>query len=65
LAKEAVARQYFMDFIENLGESFEDDVQLDDEEANLTLTDLFFSGELELKLSPHEHTLLLILDQKR
>ncbi|MGD0496195.1 MAG: hypothetical protein ABSB28_09190 [Candidatus Bathyarchaeia archaeon] len=46
MSKEAVARQFFLDFIENLGSEYEDEYnqEHDEEEANLILTDLFFSG---------------------
>lgn len=53
MTKEAVARQYFIDFVENLGEDYEYDCEYDqdreEEEATLILADLFFSGLLEIK----------------
>ena len=52
MTKESVARQFFMDFVENLGEDYEYDCECAQdcgEEATLILADLFFSGLLEIK----------------
>jgi len=67
MTKEAVARQFFMDFIENLGESYEDNYDQDhnEEEANLILTDLSFSGLLEVERDPKKRTLLLQILSKK
>jgi hypothetical protein len=61
VSKEAVARQFFLDFIENLGSEYEDQYnqEHDEEEANLILTDLFFSGLLKIEWNPRKHVLRL------
>jgi len=61
MSKEAVARQVFLYFIENLGSEIEDeyDQEYDEEEANLILTDLFFSGLLKIEWNPRKHVLRL------
>jgi hypothetical protein len=61
VSKEAVARQFFLDFIENLGSEYEDECNQDyiEEEANLILADLFFSGLLKIEWNPRKHVLRL------
>ncbi|MGB8779887.1 MAG: hypothetical protein WCD81_04470 [Candidatus Bathyarchaeia archaeon] len=61
MSKEAVARQFFLDFIENLGSEYEDEYNQEhiEEEANLILTDLFFSGLLKIEWNPRKHVLRL------
>ena len=51
-----------MDFLENLGEDYEDGEALGDygiEEANLILSDLFFSGLLKIRWDPSNQILIL------
>jgi hypothetical protein len=59
--KEAVVRQYFRDFLENLGDcEFDDDFdELNDEESNQIISDAFFSGGLMISWSVKQHTLML------
>ncbi|MGA3193113.1 MAG: hypothetical protein ABSD73_11490 [Candidatus Bathyarchaeia archaeon] len=61
MSKEAVARQFFLDFTENLGSEYEDEYNQEhiEEEANLILTDLFFSGLLKIEWNPRKHVLRL------
>jgi len=50
-----------LDFIENLGSEYEDeyDQEHDEEEVNLIVTDLFFSGLLKIEWNPRKHVLRL------
>ena len=66
-SKEAVARQFFLDFIENLGSEYEDEnnQECSEEEANLILTDLFFSGLLKIEWNPRKHVLRLNFRNRR
>ena len=61
MTREAVVRQFFLDFIENLGTEHEDEdiTPYVEEEASLVLTDLFFSGLLKLEWNAKKHTLRL------
>lgn len=60
MTKETVAKQFFMDFIENLGDyEYEHDQSFGEEEANSILTDLFFSGLMGIKWDSKEHKLIL------
>ncbi|MCW3985151.1 MAG: hypothetical protein NWE91_01910 [Candidatus Bathyarchaeota archaeon] len=59
MTKEAVIRQFFSDFIENLGCKVNGYEEFDEEECNMILTDLFFAGRLEIKWNPKAHTLML------
>lgn len=59
MTKEAVVRQFFMDFIENLGDHVDEKKEFEDEECNMILTDLFFAGKLEMKWNPKRHSLML------
>jgi len=52
VTKEAVVRQFFIDFIENLGESLDDDYCQG--EITLIPAELFFSGSLEIKWDPEK-----------
>jgi hypothetical protein len=56
---EAVARQYFRDFLENLGYHVNGYEEFDEEESNMILADLFFEGRVEIKWDPETHTLML------
>ena len=63
MTREAVTRQFFIDFLENLGDKskrheYAHDFY-DDEEANVILADMFFAGQLELKWNLESHTLML------
>lgn len=60
LTKEAVARQFFHDFMENLGSEYEcEQGQFwQDEECNMILINEFFSGTLEIRWDPQEHSLM-------
>lgn len=55
MTKEDVAKQFFWDFLENLGDSSDDERV--EEEANFVLTDLFFSGLLKVEWNPKTHSL--------
>lgn len=61
MTKEAIARQFFRDFLENLGGyRYIDDLdEYDEEESNQIITDVFFSGGLTMKWDPKKHTLML------
>jgi hypothetical protein len=59
MTKEAVVRQFFMDFVENLGYHVDERNEFEDEESNMILTDLFFAGKLEMKWNPKKHSLML------
>ncbi|MGB9134711.1 MAG: hypothetical protein WCC63_03885 [Candidatus Bathyarchaeia archaeon] len=59
MTKEAVVRQFFMDFVENLGYQVDERKEFEDEESNMILTDLFFAGKLEMKWNPKKHSLML------
>ena len=59
MGKATVIRQYFVGLLENLGDSIEDRDIRNEEECNEILTDLFFSGKLELKWNPDKETLML------
>lgn len=61
LTREAVARQFFLDFVENLGSEHEDEdiTPYVEEEASLILADLFFSGLLRIEWNPKKHVLRL------
>jgi hypothetical protein len=59
MTKEAIARQFFMDFLENLGERVDCYEEFEEEECNMILTDLFFAGQLEVGWNPETNTLML------
>jgi hypothetical protein len=67
MSKEAVVRQFFLDFIENLGSEYEDENNQEhiEEEANLILTDLFFSGLLKIEWNPRKHALRLNFRERK
>lgn len=52
MTRGCVARQFFWDFMENLGDNSNDDDAQNMEEANFILTDWFFSGLLEIRWDP-------------
>jgi len=66
---EAVARQYFMDFLENLGdceyggEEYVDEEYIE-EQSNQIIADDFFSGELVIGWDTKEHELILMYIDK-
>jgi len=59
MTKEAVVRQFFIDFLENLGHHVNDYEEFEEEECNTILADLFFAGKLEIKWNTHDETLML------
>ena len=59
MTKEAVARQYFRDFLENLGDHEHSCEEYCEEESNQIITETFFSGELIVRWDPSRHTLML------
>ena len=62
MTKSAVVRQYFMDLIETLEEDNCTDAEIDDykrEENMMTVTNLFFSGHLELKWNPKKQKMMM------
>jgi len=59
MTREAVARQFFMDFLENLGYPVDSYKEFEEEECNMILTDLFFDGRLEVKWNPKTGNLML------
>jgi len=62
MTKEAVARQYFRDFLENTGNYEYDPDEPDEfseEECDQIITDTFFSGGLIISWNPKKHTLML------
>lgn len=59
MAKSAVARQFFIDFIENLGDHVDVEEEFEEEESIMILTDLFFGGELAIMWNPETDTLML------
>ena len=59
MSKEAIARQFFMDLIGNLGEQVDCFEDFEEEECNVILTNLFFDGQLEMKWNPETDTLML------
>lgn len=67
MTREAVARQFFTDFIENLGDDYicEYAETCSDEECNWIIADYFFSGMLKIYWNPEKHRLMLsFLDEK-
>jgi hypothetical protein len=69
LSKEAVVKQFFMDFIENLGENIDEYEEYDQEECNQILANMFFASNLEIKWNSKTERLMLkptfVLDIKR
>jgi len=59
MTKESVARQFFWDFLENLGDCPSHDDEQTAEEANFILADWFFSGMLEIKWDPKKQNRIL------
>lgn len=67
MTKEAVAKQFFWDLLENLGEDYgyeSDFTGYEKEEANWILTDLFFAGLLKIGWNPKTRTLVLANSEK-
>jgi len=67
MTKEAVARQFFYDFIENSGAECEcgQDQVWSEEECNMILTSCFFSGRLEISWNRRKHSLILNFLEKQ
>ena len=59
MSKDAVVRQFFLDFIENLGDPVDEYQEHDSEECNQILTDMFFDGRLEIKWNVKSKNLML------
>ena len=59
MSKDAVVRQFFLDFLENLGDHVGECEERDDEERNQILADLFFDGRLEIKWNAETGKLML------
>lgn len=59
MTTEAIARQYFIDFLENLGCHVKGYEEFDEEESAMILADLFFAGRLEIKWNPEKDTLMV------
>jgi len=63
MTREAVTRQFFIDFLENLGDNSGRHEQAcdfyDEEDANMILVDMFFAGQLELKWNSETHKLMI------
>jgi len=59
MTNEAIARQYFMDFLENLGDHEYGCEEYSEEESDQIITDTFFSGGLIISWNPKKHTLML------
>ena len=59
MIEEVVIRQYFLDFLENLGHHVGNHEEYDEEECNQIIADLFFAGELEIKWNPQKRKLML------
>jgi hypothetical protein len=60
VTKEAVARQFFIDFVENSGDTEEDPhEEYPSEESLLVVTDWFFSGLMEIGWNPRKHMLVI------
>lgn len=59
MAKSAVARQFFIDLIENLGDHIDVEETFEQEESTLILTDMFFGGALAIMWNPETDTLML------
>ena len=59
MTREAVARQFFMDFLENLGYPVDSHKEFEEEECNMMLTNLFFDGRLETRWNPKTGNLML------
>jgi len=57
MTKKAVVRQFFMDFLENLGDYEFNGYE--EEESLRVMADLFFSGLLVLKWNPEDNILLV------
>lgn len=57
MTKKAVARQFFRDFIENLGDNVNSEEKFE-EESTMIITEMFFAGQLELKWNPKTDTLM-------
>ena len=60
MTKEAVARQFFSDFLENLGNECECEQGQPwlGEEFNMILISQFFSGNLEIRWNCQRHSLM-------
>ena len=56
MSKETVAKQFFTDFLENLGDNSDVEDEMNAEEANFMLTDLFFAGLLDVGWDPKKNT---------
>ena len=59
MSKDAVVRQFFLDFLENLGDHVGECEEHDEEERNQILADLFFDGRLEIKWNAETKKLML------
>jgi hypothetical protein len=59
MSKDAVVRQFFLDFLENLGDHVGEYQEHDEEERNQILADLFFDGRLEIKWNVENKKLML------
>lgn len=59
MTKEAIARQYFMDFLDCLYEYDVDYDEYSEEEFLRIVVDLFFAGDLKIKWNSDKHTLML------
>lgn len=59
MTKEAIARQYFRDFLENLGDHEYGYEEYNAEESAQIITEAFFSGELIIRWNRKKHTLML------
>lgn len=60
MTKEAVAKEFLLDFLENLGDyEYDPHEGLGEEESKIILADLFFGGLLKLRWDPKKHSLIL------
>jgi hypothetical protein len=59
MSKDAIVRQFFLDFLENLGDHVDECEELDEEECTQILADLFFDGRLEIKWNAEAKKLML------
>jgi hypothetical protein len=62
---EATTRQYFRDFLENLGDHEYGYEEYSEEEGDQIITAAFFFGGLIIRWNPKKHTLMLKIITKK
>ena len=66
MPKEAVARQFFTDFLENLGDyEYDPHEGFGHEESHMIIAGFFFAGQMKLRWDPKRHVLVLEILEHR